>query len=111
SDLELGALVGRQPSRPTGNVKKSLKNQGSSKDFAQKLLVQHAVERHWMIAAHAGGDAVLQLFEHDGGNAGNVEPARLRDRHPDGFHKLRVCADKAVVAAGDGGEVGGKKAA
>ena len=53
--------VGRQPSRQAPNVKEAER----LKVVAHETLVHHVIERHRMVVAHAGGDAVLQLFEHD----------------------------------------------
>src|SRR3984957_5721325 len=64
-----------------------------------------------MVMAHAGCDPVLQLFQHDGGDAWDIELARVGDWHPDHFDQFRLDADKALVAAHDPIEVGGKKAA
>jgi hypothetical protein len=34
--------------------------------------MQYAVERSWVVEAHAGIDAVLRFFERDRNNAGHI---------------------------------------
>ena len=58
-----------------------------------------------MVMAHPGGDAVLQFFEHDRGDAGHIEPAGFGDRQPDEFDEFRVGSDKAIGAMRDGEKV------
>ena len=80
-----------------------------TESLAHEALVQHAVERHRMIVAHAGGDAVLQFFEHDRGDARHIEAARLGDRQPDQFDQFRIRPDQAVDAMRDAPTSAAKK--
>ena len=64
-----------------------------------------------MVVAHAGGDPVTQVFEHDRRNPRHVKPACLGNREPDKFDKLRVRPDKAFGLVGDRADLGRKETA
>ena len=59
----------------------------------------------------SGRDAILQLFEHDRGNSGHIESARLVDRQPDELDEFGVGPDQAFGAMRNCRDVGGEEAA
>lgn len=64
-----------------------------------------------MVAVHTSGDTITQVFEHDSRDPRHFEPACLGNRQPDELHQFGLGADKAFDLLGDGGDVGGEKAA
>jgi len=95
-----------QPSGQAAIVKKArIFRPACSKNLPHEALVQHPVERHRMVANHAGGDPVLQFLEHDRGDAGHVELTSLRDRQPDEFDEFLIRPDKAVYPTRYSGDV------